>query len=228
MDRLTRTTVFSKSEKNLLRPVQKSPQFGLLSALVFMGFTIVANIASAGNGSSYSGPVIGGNAIPSETETSLPYSKILEANNLCLQDLSIDLWNQLFNSNFLASNSSEIQYVADSKGRPTMVLPTHLYSVAVDEQNCKSSVYLLSEKKMLSLNYSWCEQEPVIIQISADAQEQKTFFTLPYGISFINIKEAKFHVVQGTQQVLTQERAPTGVAVDMDSFTQCLRTRLRP
>ena len=208
----------------------------IFRALLALGFLLVPAGAQAGNGSSYSGPVVAGDAIPSQTEETLPYSRILEANNVCLQDLSIDIWNQLFKTNYLETHSSQIQFSKDSRGRLQARLPEHLYSVSINDsiildsksETCRSRVDLLSLPRTLSLEFSWCKAEPVVIEASAGNPFQRTRLVLRQGVSFINIEKARFHVVQGEQPILDEKLQPTGLSVDMDGFTQCLRSRLRP
>jgi hypothetical protein len=213
-----------------LNPKQCMDWMNLLSGLLILFVTVGVH---AGNGASYSGggEAIGGDAIPSQTENSLPYARILEANNLCLQDLSISIWNQLFKTNYLEAHSSQIQYSKDLNGRVQAFLPQQLYSVSLNktnEESCRSRVNLLSLPRTLTLEFSWCKSEPVIIEASSGSPFQVTRLVLRQGVSFVNVEKARFHVVQGDQALLDEKLQPTGLSVDMDAFTQCLRSRLRP
>lgn len=197
----------------------------LKSALLILYFFSPASFA--GNGSSYSGPVIGGNAIPTHSEVSIDVNKIYSATLTCLEELSIEVWNKIHRSNY------QLVVVAN---RPTHTDDNGVVHVFNDEgafithlrpDRCEASARLRGHPYFSKLTFSVCQRGQVSIEANSNLYQARNFI-LHEGVSFFSHQDNRFHVVSGQQRLFTEDGRDTGIKIDNSRHTQCLRSRARP
>jgi hypothetical protein len=183
--------------------------------------------AVAGNGSSYSGPYIGGDAIPTSTEERIKASQIQSSTLECLESLSEDIWNQLHRSNYQDVIVANRPVQTDENGTVTKWEDPEAFVTRFDAETCTLTARLRGRPYSTQISYSLCEPGPVIIRANAARFGTRTF-VLPEGITFFDREDTKLTVVNGLQVLKTGAGEETDVVINNALHTQCILTKSRP
>ncbi len=195
----------------------------LLTALT----VTLTSVVVYANGSSYSGPFLGGDAIPTQSENRIDTSKIRAATVACLEQLNIEVWNKLHRSNFQLAVVANRPSQMDDNGRVEVFKDPDAFRVNFNSNNCVLTSRLRGFPKYAQMSFSICNPTTVVIEANSSFFNIEQF-VLPRGLSFFSHENGRFVVVHGNQKIQTADGRDTGLTIDNNRHTQCLRTNTRP
>ncbi len=199
----------------------------MIKSLFVFSLSLVPLASFAGNGSGYSGPYIGGDAIPMQTEERIRAQQMQTSTIECLESLSESIWNGLHRSNYQEVVVANRPRTYDDNGSVIVWNDPEAFVTRFDSESCTLTARLRGFPSFVQLSYSLCASGPITIRANASRFESRTF-VLPEGMTFFNRDDSKLTVVNGLQTVKTAAGVDTDVVINSSLHTQCILSKARP
>jgi hypothetical protein len=198
----------------------------VIKPLFVFSLLLLPLMSFAGNGSSYSGPYIGGDAIPLQTEDRISGHQIQISTIECLESLTETLWNQLHRSNYQEVVVSNRRYT-DENGSVIAWKDPEAFVTRFDTKTCTLTARLRGFPYYAQIKYSLCGTGSVTIRANAARFNTRTF-VLPKGMTFFDRNDSKLTIVNGLQVLKTSAGEDTDVVINNTLHTQCILFKSRP
>ncbi len=199
----------------------------MIKSLFVFSLSLVPLTSFAGNGSSYSGPYIGGDAIPMQTEERIRAQQMQTSTIECLEAISENIWNEVHRSNYQEVVVANRPRQTDDNGNVTVWHDPEAFVTRFDAETCILTARLRGFPSYAQISYSLCESGPVTIRANASRFNTRTF-VLPEGMTFFNRNDSKLTIVNGLQVLKTAAGEDTDVVINSSLHTQCILSKSRP
>jgi hypothetical protein len=198
----------------------------VIKSLFILSLSLVPLASFAGNGSSYSGPYIGGDAIPMQTEERIRAEQIQTSTIKCLESLSETIWNQIHRSSY-QEVVVENRKTTDENGNVTTWEDPEAFVTRFDPETCTLTARLRGRPLYAQISYSLCERGAVTIRANASRFSTRTF-VLPEGMTFFDRNDSTLTIVNGLHVLKTATGENTDVVINSSLHTQCILSNSRP
>ncbi len=199
----------------------------MIKSLFVLSLSLVPLASFAGNGSSYSGPYIGGDAIPMQTDERIRAQQMQTSTMECLESLTETIWNELHRSNYQEVVVANRPKTSDDNGNVIVWEDPDAFVTRFDAESCTLTARLRGFPSYAQISYSLCERGPVTIRANAARFNTRTF-VLPEGMTFFDRNDSKLTIVNGLQVLKTAAGEDTDVVINSSLHTQCILSKSRP